>query len=559
MPDSESLTRRRFLGTTGVTTAVVGFAGCLGDDDDDPDDLDDSASDADDPDDTGDPGDDDDDTTGDEEPGGVLRIGWNDGPRTIDPIRHMGSTAAAITRRMFDSLYTYDEGVGFVPQLAALDEPEVSREGTRWVIEIEEDAVFHNGDPVTAGDVEYTMTQPIVEERGDASRYQMIEEFTLVDDKTVQIDLEYPFARFMLPLTDHIVPGDVREEHKNGSWTDNIVGSGPFRFVEWTEEEEVVLEAWDEYWGGQSPAVDEVVFREVEEPSTRITTLQTDENDLIYGIPDELQNTVENMDNAEFDFVEGIRVNYLAFNCNDGPTADPLVREAIDYCVDMDREVEFFVEGAGSRIYADMPPILTEEWEFPTDEWAEIPHERDVDRARDLFEEAGVPDDWEATILTWDEVHQDIGLSVAAGIEEAGYDAQVHHLEWGTFVSQFNTGDADDMNLYLLSSAGEPDPGRYLYTRHHKDRWGADNGHYYDNEEMFQKIEEGDRTTDVERRRELYTDVQTTILEERVHLPMYVSWETFAYQSHVEDVKLHPVPTINPRISSPFNNISLRS
>jgi len=223
----------------------------------------------------------------------------------------------------------------------------------------------------------------------------------------------------------------------------------------------------------------------------------------------------------------------------------------------MDREVELLVEGAGSRIYCDMPPILTEEWDFPTDEWAEIPHDKNVDQARELFEEADVPDDWEAKILTWDPVHEDIGVSVANGIEEAGYDARVIHLEWGAFVDQFNTGNADDMNLYLLSSAGEPDPGRYLYTRHHKDRWGADNGHYYDNEEMFEKIDEGDRTTDEDRRRELYTDVQTTILEERVHLPMYVSWETFAYQDHVNNVNLHPVPTINPRLTSQFNNVSV--
>lgn len=527
MRNRHTLSRRRFTLLTGGIVGGVGLSGCLGDDEE-----------ADAP------------TT--------LTIGMDDGQRLIDPIRHMGSTAAAILNQVFDAPYTYDEEVGFLPELA-VDDPEIERDGQRWFFEIHEDARFQNGDPVTVEDIEYSYTQPIIEDRGDASRYAMIEEISEVDNRTAQIDLNNPFVRFQLVLTDYIVPKAVREEYKNDDdeWLDNIVGSGPFELVEWEEGERTVLKATEDYWMGDDAAVQEVVFQEVEEPSTRVTTLQTGESDMIKGVPGDLHETTRELENANLQVIEGIRVNYLAFNCNEGPTADPIVREALDACIDLDAEVEFQVGAMGTRIFADMPPTLTEEWDLPTAEWAEIPHERDINLAQQLLEDAGVDPAYEFKILTWDELHREIGISLRNGIEEAGYTASVSHLEWGTFVSQFNTGSEDDMNVYLLSSAGEPMPNRYLYTRHHSDRWGADNGHYYDSPEMFERIEQADQTPDIDERRELIINIQEEILEQRVHLPMYVTNESWGVSDRVQDFQLHPVPTENPRLRTPTNNVSM--
>lgn len=551
-----SFTRRRFVQVAGGSSAVV-LAGCLGDDADDTDD-DDGAAPGDDGDDAA-PGDDGDDAApGDPDEEQFIEIGISSDPRTVDPIRHLSTPDRMVLNSVFNNVVSLDDDLEFYPDLAA-SMPEVEREGQRWIVELEQDAEFHNGDPVTAGDLEYSLTQPVVEQRGDAGDFAMIDDIEEVDEHTAQIDLEFPFARFMLSLNSLVVPADVREANKgeDDEWQDEFVGSGPFRFVDWQPGESVTLEKWDDYWKGIEPNLDEVVFNEIEEPSTRVTTLQTGESDLIEEIPGELYDTVRNMDEAGLSTTEGLRCNFIAFNCIDGPTADPQVREAIDYCIDIQQEVDLIYGDAAERMYSPIPPLLADAWDFPIDEWAEIPHDRDIGMAQQLFEEAGVDPDYEFDILISGAERADMAVSIANGIEEAGYTANVQNLEWGTFISTFNSGDADDMNVYLLGLSGDPDPGGFVYTLYHEDREGADNGHYYRDDELFGWIEEADETDDRDRRRELYIDAITRVLEQRVHLPTQVPLVSWGVADHVSGYQPHARPSINPRLVTEEYNVSV--
>jgi peptide/nickel transport system substrate-binding protein len=118
---------------------------------------------------------------------------------------------------------------------------------------------------------------------------------------------------------------------------------------------------------GPAPNLAEIEFRPVEEPTTRTTTLRNGENDVIKDIPPDSWETVGNMDNASIAEEPGVGYFYLAFNCNEGPTTDPEVREAVDYAFSMDNAVERFVEPAGVRQYSPMPEVIVEDWDFPVD------------------------------------------------------------------------------------------------------------------------------------------------------------------------------------------------
>lgn len=546
--DGRTIPRRRILQSTGAAIPIA-LAGCMGGDSSDQDttteDTTETSTDS---------------NEGGSESnasGGTLNVGQSLQPSRFDPILQYSNPDALIGNRVFSPLYTYDEGTGKVPHVAE-SEPEISQENTRYVVPLRDDVTFHNGDPLTAEDVKYSFLAPIEEETPLQGIFQVIDSITVVDEHTVQFDLQYPFAMFMDLLTHQIVPKSVREEDKEAFNTENPVGSGPFRFVDWEESSYVTLERWDDYWGDQTPNVSSVEFVPITESTTRVTELRTGNQDVIETIPPKLWSTVENMQDASIGAVESIGYFYVAFNMNEGPTQDLKVREAIDYSFSMDDAVQQFIEPAGVRQYSPMPGPIVEDWGFPVDQWKDIPNDKDIEQAEQLFSEADVPSDWNCKIIVPpDDNRENIGISIANGIKEAGYNANVQRLDWGTLLSQAYTGNADDYNIYVLGWVRYPDPDDFMYNLFHTDATGDNQGVYYENEEVMNQISQARQSIDREERKELYTQAITTILEDKVHLPAFNYKNSYGIHSRVQDLDVHPVAPINPRLVTDYANVSV--
>jgi len=487
---------------------------------------------------------------------GSLTFAQAKSPIEFDPIVLNDVPSAEVAGLLFDPLYTYDEGTNLVPQIAA-DMPEVERNAQRWIVPLNTDATFQNGDAVTAEDVAYSFTAPVEEETENAGEFSMIDTVEAVDESTVQFDLKFEFGAFDSYLPWEIVSKSVREEDKEAYNTQSPVGAGPFTFEDWQEGEFVRVTRWDDYWGDPTPNLAEIEFVPVEEPTTRITTLRTGENEIVKNIPPANWQTVEEMGDASIESVLGTSYFYLAFNCNEGPTADPEVREAIDYAFSMDSAVEQFVEPTGERQYAPVPRAISEDWDFPTDEWEQVPHERDVDQAKSMLDDNdNVPDDWSARIIVPpDDKREQIGVSVSNGLQEAGYDATVQRLDWGAFLEQYISGSADDYNMYTLGWAGSPDPDTFMYFLFSHEEIGTTNGTYYENEEMNEQIMNARQSNDEEQRREWYTNAINTVLQDRVHLPSYNLKNSFGVRGLVNDFQAHPVSQFS--IVSNYNNASV--
>ncbi|WP_265109505.1 ABC transporter substrate-binding protein [Halosolutus halophilus] len=520
------LSRRRLL-ASGAAASAVTFAGCIGGSSD----------------------------SGDNELLFTQEKGWAYG---FDPIVANGVPTAQVNEQIYEGLYTYnaDATDSLVPVLAD-GEPEVSDDGTTWTAEIKDEATFQNGDGVTAEDVKYSFEAPVNEETENAAEVNMIESIEVVDDKTVEFNLEYPYAAFNTTIGASIVPKSEREGNEE-EFGHDPVGSGPFQWVEWEDGQYVLLERWDDYWGEQDPNISGVEFDFVEEQSTRVTGLETGESDIIETVPPQLWEDVKNMDGASIESTLGIGYFYLAFNCNEGPTADPQVREAVDYAFSMDDAIESFVEPAGVRQYSPFPQSIVDAWDFPQDEWAEVPHDRDIDQATQLFEDAGVSMDYEWNIIVPpDDMREAIGESVSNGLKEVGFNnVTFERLEWGTFLDLYATGSEDDYNMYTLGWSGSPDPEAFTYYLFAQELEGSTNGTYYGNDEVDQLIMDAREEPDQETRREMYVEATNTILEDRVHLPAYNMKNSYGVADYISDFQSHPDSAIIP-LSTHFNNIGV--
>ncbi|SFR51262.1 ABC transporter substrate-binding protein [Halogeometricum limi] len=502
-------------------------------------------------------------TEGGQSSGGKLRIALVKSPLEFDPLVLNDVPSSQVVDRVVEGLYTYDENTGIVPLLAE-GSPTVENDGKRFTVTIKEGATFSNGDPVTAEDVKYSYEAPVAENTENASELNMIDTVEAVDERTVQFNLKYPYAPFKTTLTWYVVPKSVREEDKEAFNTGNsLVGSGPFTFEEWQEGNFARLAANPDYWGDPKPNLDEIEFVPVEEATTRVTTLKNGENDIIEEIPPKQYPTVRSIQDASIEEVPGIGYFYAAFNCNEGPTTDPKVREAIDYAFDMDQAVSSYVEPTGVRQYSPYPLSIAESWGFPLDEWKQIPHGKDVDQTKALLEEAGVPDDYTfKVIVPPDDKREQIGITISNGIKEAGWDATVQRLDWGAFLDKYVSGDESEYNIYTLGWSGTPDPDAFTYYLFGRDEntLGVTNGTFYGNnseagKQVSEKFIEARRTPEREERKALYEEATTTLLEDRVHLPAYNLKNSFGVKDYVEDFRSHPVSSFS--ITSDYNNVSV--
>ncbi|MWG33507.1 ABC transporter substrate-binding protein [Halomarina oriensis] len=554
----QQVSRRRVL-QLGSGAAIVTLAGCTsgGDGDNGSNSTDGSGG--------GDSGDGngstEDGTTGagDGRQGGTLKVAQAKSPVDWDPVNQWGGPAAIIAERFFSNLYTLDESTGIVPDDLVTGMPEAERDGQRYVVEIVDNAMFHNGDPVTGEDIAYTFRAPIEEETRNATALSMIDTIEVVDETTVQFDLKYPYAAFAGALSQMgIVPKAVREADVQAYNTTNPVASGPFKFVDWTENEFTRIEKWDDYWGEKDPNLDAVEYIPIPEPTTRMTEFNSGDMHMMQDIPPRLYSTVEQMNDAEIHQTPALSYRFLTFNLNEGETTKLGVRQAINHTFSMDAFVERFVEPAGVRQYQPIPIPTAEAWDMPIDEFESMAVGKDIDAAKSMFEEAGVPDDWNCVILSPpDDVRENLCITVANGIKEAGYNAEVQRLDWGAYLEKYATGKASDYQMYALGWSVNPDPDYQIYSMYHESGAGSNNGHYWDDPEVMEMIEQSRQSTDREERRQLYIDIQKEVIQQRVQIPGYNLKETWARKSAVQDFSVHPVPTENPRLVTAYNNVWL--
>lgn len=481
-------------------------------------------------------------------------------PQTLDPIEVDDPWSAQPASRVFDGLYTYDRESNLVPVLAA-GPPEVSADATTYTVTLESDARFQNGDDVTAADVAYSFAPETYEAAESPNVWQvnMLEEIRTPDERTVEFSLRDPYPAFEHTLTRGVVPKSVRERDPEAFGTETTVGSGPYEVADFAPKRYALLSRWADYPGPSTPRIESVKFVPNHAGLSRSMSLLTNQSDVIERVHPKLWGVTERSPNANRRSTESYHAHFVGFNCSPGgPTRKPKVREAIDYLFSMDDIVESVVHPSGQRQYSPLPSRLVRDWEFPLDDWRDVPHGKDERKARELIREADV-DDWTPLVATpHDKMREKIAETIVHGLRQVGFGkARVEKYHWSEFRERVTTGDSEDYDMYVGSWSGYPDPDTFLYPLFHESMEGLTNGTFYRNETVMDRLERARRTTDRERRRELYTESITAILEDRVCLPAFTLDNSFGVEDRVDGFDPHPLSDVNPRLVAPGGDDSL--
>ncbi|SNR35677.1 ABC transporter substrate-binding protein [Halorubrum vacuolatum] len=495
---------------------------------------------------------DDDDDTPDVE--GQLNITQQVAPIEWDPVVANDAYSGQIYHTIYDGLYEYDvQTVDPQPKIAA-DTPEIERDGERFIIPLREEPEFHDGTPVTAEDVIHSFTAPVEEQTDNMPDFDMIEDAEAIDDHTVQFDLEFPYGAFeTVTLATYIVNAEARQDDPEAFNLENPIGSGPYQFDQAEIGEFADVTLWEDYWDEPSQ-IPSIRWEPAEDDAGRVSRMLARETDVMEGIPPADWESIEAEDGISIEDTADTGVFYLAFNCQEGPTADPDVRRAVAYCHSTSAFVDDVIGEAGQNINYPVGPTIAEEWDFPVDEWNDMEYEFDPDRAQELLDNSDAIEEGDEIrfISPPDDLREQWCELVVDRLNEIGYGGRVDRLDWDTFTDTYQSGDADEFNVYSLGWTGGGDPDVYLYQLFHESQAGVNQGHFYESDEFHEKIVQARESVDMDERRELYIEVIEEILEEVVWIPGWNTLSAIAYdEDRVENVLPDTSTTTTPRMDLP--------
>lgn len=488
--------------------------------------------------------------------GGTLNIGLAANPKTLDPIDYTGIYESQIMGSVIDTLVSYNQDFSEVePSLAT--EWEVSDDLTEYTFKLREDVYFQPGEyqdgrQMTAEDVKYSIERS--QEESSMDRITDVEEVEVVDDFTVTIHLEQPNATLMAMLTDTgnaIVPKEEVEGWGDDFGT-NLVGTGPFKIVDWKADQQVELERNEDYWG-ETPHLDGVNFKIISDTNMMANALRSGDIDIATEVKGQNREVIEQEEGLELISEPALSIAYLDLNNKQGPTADPDVRRAIY----MATNVEEIVQGANQYGGAEVSylPVPPRSWGYDEDLEDLVP-EFDPEAAKELLAEAGYEDGFDTEIYVAEARVPHATIFQNQMEENLGVNVEIKVVEWGTYSDTVSKNNAP---MSIGSWNWYPDPYFFLNQLYHSNQIGSlGNGKGYENEEVDKLLDKAKtETADQAERTEIYQEVLEIVLKDTPRIELEVQDATAGVAEKVQGFHVSANPGTLTIVDSTGTNIWL--
>lgn len=469
--------------------------------------------------------------------GNALTVGLGSEPETLDPGDAVYVQEQFILISLFDSLLAMAPDGTLHPGLAS--EWEVNDDYSEFTFTLRQDVTFHDGTPLTAAAVKATfdhiISDAVLESGGKTLLvdHQYVET-EVVDDFTAVVKFAAPYPTFLRDAARQwlSISSPTALETYGRDYGRNPVGTGPFRFVRWDAQSQVVLERNPDYnWAPafaahQGPALlDQVIFRFLPEAATRLTAFQTGEL-MVVSEPPALDAIAlsESGEGVLETFAQPGIPAIMMINTEMTPTDDPNVRKAMILSLDHEQFVQTAFQQLGIPSYSVLSPTT---WSF--DEEAASLYRYNPEEAARLLAESGWTDsdgdgilDKDGQKLTidyitspiWEEAFNEL---LAGYLTQAGFDVQMRAMDDAGIAAEAGEG-AYNM-LYIYWTRADPSPLRILF--HSENIEGGAAYTRFRDAELDRVLADGDTQTDEAVRMQDYVTAQRIIMENALVLPLF--------------------------------------
>jgi ABC-type transport system substrate-binding protein len=419
-------------------------------------------------------------------------------PPTLDPALSTDVQSGEAVTLIFDNLVQFDVDGRLQPGLAS--RWEADRAGRVYTFHLRSGPTFQDGRPITAADVRASLLRaldpstragrqwPLFPIQGArefaAGKSKTVSGISVPNDSTIVFTLAEPlnlFPKFLAMPVAAVVPTPTPE-----GFDQRPMGSGPWRFVAWSHDDQILFARNERYWGGP-PKEDSLRIRIIPEPLTQAAEYESGTLSVVeipfsetrrweQGRPDELQRRPT------------IRDLYIAINTTRGPLSDVRVRRALNLGVDVETVLKTAYAGRGVRAAGAIPPGILGY------DSTRAPYQWDTVQARRLLREAGYGHGF--SLRLWRNKRAEfarIAQSVQQDLAILSIRVEIVERDAPSVRAAVRNGEAD---LYLGDwYADYPDPENFSYPLFHSSNRGPGGNYAFLSDPILDSMIERARTT----------------------------------------------------------------
>lgn len=502
-------------------------------------------------------------------PGRTLTYGQSGGVTALDPAQGSFATYPAgyeVGYCLYDRLVDFDADLKFVPQLAERWEIAPDLKSVRF--HLRRGVKFHDGSPFNAQAVKFNVERMIDRTRTPTNRplWDPIAGADVVDEFTVVVRSKDAFSQILNSFAhgsgSQVSPAAVEKQGEKGI-AQQPVGAGPYRLESFTPGQEVVLRAFDGYWGGK-PATDRIVFKYILEAATRVAALRTGSVDVIDSVPVQLIAGLKREPNIEVMTRPGLRPMGLVINTFRPPYDDVRVRKALNHAVP--------VKTIAERVFFGFAKQSDSPLAFDTQGHAAVgTYEYSVDKAKALLREAGFTagadgkltkggQPLKMTLLASEGLFPgDVSIAeiCARSFQQVGIDVTISKIERGSYwdalraeraqlnfdLAVFGFNPSNASGLYHLESLfkSNPDDAARVHV------WNIGR---YRNPKVDELLARANTEPTLDKQNAAMAEVQKIVWDEAPYVWLHVNENATAFRKGLKGIELWPIVFTIPRRAS---------
>jgi len=449
---------------------------------------------------------------------------------SLDPHVTVSAGTREIFFNIFEGLVKADSEGNIVAAVA--EDWKISPEGTVYTFIIREGIKFHNGEDVTADDVVYSISRCAgLLDDGTytaASTLSSIVSVEKTGENTVDVTLSAANAEFLAYLATTnaaIIPADYTQQ------ATAPVGTGPFKFVSRSPQENFIMERFDDYWGEK--ALLSKINCLIIDSGSWVMSLKSGAIDLCAHLSADMVASVEDQYTIEKDTMKLVQALYL--NNAVEPFNDVRVRQALCHAVDVEAVIDFVCDGNGVAVGSSMFPAFGK---YYIEELADM-YPYDVEKAKQLLTDAGYANGFSFTITVPSNYPQHVqaGEVIASMLQQVGITASIKQVEWSTWTSDVYAGRDFEATVVGFDTATLTASGMLQ-------RWTSDHGKNminFNNAEYDALYKQAVACTDVDEQTELFKQMETILAEEAANVYIQDLYDMVAVNPYLEGLTFYPM------------------
>jgi peptide/nickel transport system substrate-binding protein len=482
--------------------------------------------------------------------GDAVIIGSIGDASNLIPIISSDSASHEVAGFVYNGLVKYDKNYTIVGDLA--ESWEVSEDNLTITFHLRKDVKWQDGVPFTSDDVMFTyklMIDPNTP-TAYAADFMLVSQARNPDPYTFIVTYKEPFAPALISWGIWIMPKHLLEG-KDITTSDlgrNPVGTGPYRFKEWSTGEKIVLDSYHDYFEGR-PYIDRVIYRIIPDTATMFLELKAGGVDWMGLSPIQYKHQTgdasfkENFVTYKY-LADGY--TYLGFNLKDPKFTDVRVRRAISYAIDKQEIIDIVLLGLGETATGPYKPGT---WQYNGDVQR---YDYNPGKAKGLLAEAGWKDTDGDGILDKDGVPFSFTIVTNQGnelraksaeliqnkLKNVGIKVNIRIVEWAAFLSEFIEPRKFEAVILAWNILQDPD----LFDVWHSSKTGPNELNHisFANPEVDRLLEDGRRTFDTDERKEYYDRFQEILADEAPYVFLYVPYALPAIQARFKGIEPAP-------------------